>query len=304
MFKEIDTIIHSAATTRFDERYDIAMNINVLGAFNVLKFAKRCANLKILVHVSTVITSTYKEPFPGWIEGIKTLDTYILVYGKGISNIFLADPNTNADLIPGDMVVNSIFAAILAHENNKSSQNHFIYHIGSSQKNPLKYDDIKLFTHHYFTKNPWIDKDGNIIKAKEILQLANILSWYYFIDETYKNLKRKIDRAIRLSELYEPYTIFHGSFDDSNTERLRMAMKECKMDDVLQFDSSCINWEDYFMNTHIPGVLGVTRKPNFQEKVDRKKQFLKTKVNLRIPYMNKRYPYYDDNEYWIDKSMK
>ncbi|MCD7467952.1 hypothetical protein HAX54_005669 [Datura stramonium] len=273
MFKEIDIIIHSAATTRFDERYDIAMNVNVLGAFNVLKFAKRCANVKILVHVSTdidverkvideklkqleaqslttkevtmamrdlgiqranlhgwpntysftkamgemllghykenlqliiirptIITSTFKEPFPGWTEGVKTLDTFILVYGKGLSNIFLADPNSNADLIPGDMVVNSILGAI-------------------------------------------------------ILQLANLFSWYYLIDGTYTNLERKIDKSIHLSELYKPYLIFNGRFDDSNTERLRMTMKESKMDDVLKFDPSCINWEDYFMNTHIPGVV-------------------------------------------------
>ncbi|XP_019251603.1 PREDICTED: probable fatty acyl-CoA reductase 5 isoform X2 [Nicotiana attenuata] len=53
MFKEIDIIINSAATTRFDERYDIAMNINVLGAVNVLMFAKRCEKVKIIVHVST-----------------------------------------------------------------------------------------------------------------------------------------------------------------------------------------------------------------------------------------------------------
>ncbi|KAK6776497.1 hypothetical protein RDI58_027498 [Solanum bulbocastanum] len=374
MLKEIDIIIHSAATTRFDERYDIAMNINVLGASNVLKFAKRCANVKILVHVSTayvcgesegvileksfnfgdsnididvekkviedklkeleaqsltskevttamrdlghqraslhgwpntysftkamgemmlghlkenlqlviirptIITSTYKEPFPGWIEGVKTLDTFILVYGKGISNVFLSDPNTKPDLIPGDMVVNSILAAIVAHGNNKSYQNHFIYHISSSKINPLKSGDAKLFMFHYFTKNPWIGKNGNKIKVKEItflssmdsfqayisryywpllkvLQLANVLTWYYLLDGTYTNLKRKIDMDIRLSKLYKPYLIFHGSFDDSNTERLRMTMKECKMDDVLNFDPSCINWEDYFTNIHIPGVV-------------------------------------------------
>uniref|UniRef100_M1ABM9 Fatty acyl-CoA reductase n=1 Tax=Solanum tuberosum TaxID=4113 RepID=M1ABM9_SOLTU len=286
MFKEIDIIINSAATTRFDERYDIAMNINVLGAFNVLKFAKKCSNVKILVHVSTayvcgegegvipeksfvlgetlnkntkleidverkvieeklkeledqnlttkevtiamrdlgiqranlhgwpntysftkamgemllghykedlrlviirptIITSTYKEPFPGWIEGVKTVDSFILGYGKGVLNFCFGDPNTILDMI---------------------------------------------------------------------VELANVLLWHRF-DKTYKDLKRKIDMAIRLSELYKPYLLFHGSFDDANTEKLRMAMKEHKMDDVLNFDPSCINWEDYFMNTHLPGAV-------------------------------------------------
>lgn len=175
------------------------------------------------------------------------------------------------------MVVNSILAAIVAHGNIESSQE-FIYHISSSKRNPLKLVNIPLFLHHYFTKNPWIDKDGNIIKVKEIttfnnmdsfrtyisryywpllkiLELANLLSWYYLIDGTYQNLRRKIDRAIRLSELHRPYLIFLGSFDDVNTERLRMAMKECNMDDVLNFDPRCINWEDYFINIHLPGVM-------------------------------------------------
>ncbi|KAM3202040.1 hypothetical protein P3L10_029664 [Capsicum annuum] len=89
----------------------------------------------------------------------------------------------------------------------------------------------------------------------EILQLANVLSLYYLSDGTYTNLKREIDKDIHLSELYKPYLIFHGRFDDSNTERLRMTMKECKMDDVFNFDPSCINWEDYLMHTHIPGVV-------------------------------------------------
>uniref|UniRef100_M1ABM8 Fatty acyl-CoA reductase n=1 Tax=Solanum tuberosum TaxID=4113 RepID=M1ABM8_SOLTU len=286
MLKEIDIIINSAATTRFDERYDIAMDINVLGALNVLNFAKRCENVKIIVHVSTayvcgegegvipeksfslgetlnknsklnidverkvideklkeleaqslttkevtiamrdlgiqranlhgwpntysftkamgemllghykedlqlviirptIITSTYKEPFPGWIEGVKTVDSFILAYGKGVMNFCFGDPNTKLDMI---------------------------------------------------------------------VELANVLSWRHF-DKTYKDLKRKIDMAIRLSELYKPYLLFHGSFDDANTKRLRMPMKEHKMDDVLNFDPSCINWEDYFMNTHLPGAV-------------------------------------------------
>lgn len=378
MFKEIEIIINSAATTRFDERYDIAMNINVLGAVNVLKFAKRCEKVKIIVHVSTayvcgegegvipeksfilgetlnknsyldidverkviedklrelegqtltskevtiamkdlgiqratlhgwpntysftkamgemllghlkenlqlviirptIITSTYKEPFPGWIEGVKTVDSFILGYGKGIVSFCFGDPNTKVDAIPGDMVVNSILAAIIAHGNQYYPSHESIFHISSSEKNPLKSCDIQLFLFHYFTKNPWINKDGNIIKVGmptlfssmdsfqkyistyylpllKILEWANLLSWRCF-DKTYKTMKRKIDMAIRLTELYKPYLLFQGSFDDVNTERLRMAMKECNMDDVLNFDPRCIIWEDYFMNTHLPGAV-------------------------------------------------
>ena len=49
---------------------------------------------------------------------------------------------------------------------------------------------------------------------------------------------------------------FAYSYDDMNIEKLRMAMRENKVEtDVFYFDPKIINWEDYFINTHIPGVV-------------------------------------------------
>ncbi|KAM7528648.1 hypothetical protein LguiB_032058 [Lonicera macranthoides] len=53
MSEEIDIIVNSAATTSFDERYDVSMGINTLGAMHVVNFAKRCPKLQLLLHVST-----------------------------------------------------------------------------------------------------------------------------------------------------------------------------------------------------------------------------------------------------------
>ncbi|XP_023894140.1 fatty acyl-CoA reductase 3-like [Quercus suber] len=53
MWNEVDIVLNSAATTNFDERYDIASGINTYGALHVLNFAKKCIKLKALVHVST-----------------------------------------------------------------------------------------------------------------------------------------------------------------------------------------------------------------------------------------------------------
>lgn len=41
-----------------------------------------------------------------------------------------------------------------------------------------------------------------------------------------------------------------------NTEKLRRATKESQAEDeIFYFDPKCINWEEYFMNTHIPGAV-------------------------------------------------
>jgi hypothetical protein len=48
---------------------------------------------------------------------------------------------------------------------------------------------------------------------------------------------------------------FPYRFDDSNTEKLQMATRENGVDsESFGFDPKCIDWEDYIMNTHIPGL--------------------------------------------------
>ncbi|GFZ20328.1 Jojoba acyl CoA reductase-related male sterility protein [Actinidia rufa] len=61
MWKEVDVVVNLAATTKFDERYDVALHLNTLGAKNVLNFAKKCVNIKLLVHTSTAYVSGERE---------------------------------------------------------------------------------------------------------------------------------------------------------------------------------------------------------------------------------------------------
>ncbi|KAF3774517.1 Fatty acyl-CoA reductase 3 [Nymphaea thermarum] len=53
MMEELDIVANVAATTTFDERYDVALNINALGADRVMAFAHRCHKLQMFLHVST-----------------------------------------------------------------------------------------------------------------------------------------------------------------------------------------------------------------------------------------------------------
>ncbi|XP_044478660.1 fatty acyl-CoA reductase 2, chloroplastic-like [Mangifera indica] len=51
--QEVDVIINSAANTTFDERFDVAVNINTRGPSRVLDFAKKCKKLCCFIHIST-----------------------------------------------------------------------------------------------------------------------------------------------------------------------------------------------------------------------------------------------------------
>uniref|UniRef100_M4F0I8 Fatty acyl-CoA reductase n=1 Tax=Brassica campestris TaxID=3711 RepID=M4F0I8_BRACM len=332
MIHQVDAIINLAATTKFDERYDVALGINTLGPLNVLDFAKKCENAKIFVHVSTayvsgeksglimetpyrmgetakmygwpntyvftkamgemmvgekrdnislvlirpsIITSTFKEPFPGWTEGIRTIDSLAVGYGKGRLTCFLGDLNAISDVMPADMVVNSILVSMAAQA---GKQKEIIYHLGSSQKNPLKNEKFPEVAYQYFTTKPWTNKDGKPVHVRKIEILSSMPSFHRYmaihysiplkglavlnmvlcklLDKSVTDFHRKINLALRLVDLYQPYLFFYGVFDDSNTEKLqRMVLKTGVETEMFYFDPKIINWDDYFVKTHIPGLV-------------------------------------------------
>ncbi|XP_050947771.1 fatty acyl-CoA reductase 3-like isoform X3 [Cucumis melo] len=377
MKNQVEIIVNLAATTKFDERYDVALATNTLGAKHVISFAKQCPNLKLLVHVSTayvsgereghiletpyklgeslngmegldiateqkvaeekfkqlqengameetinlalkdlglerarmygwpntyvftkamgemvvsdpknnlpliiirptIVTSTYKEPFPGWIEGVRTIDSLILGYAKGKLTCFLGGINSIVDLVPADMVVNMIIMAMVAHKHQPSNQT--IYHVGSSARNSMRYIEFKRFNYRYFTENPWINKDGNAVKVGEVTVFNNMASFSRYMNirylvflkglefankafchsfqDKYVDTKRKFNLVMRLVELYRPYLFFSAVFDDTNAERLRRDIQNKDTETETFFlDPKDINWEDYFMNAHIPGLV-------------------------------------------------
>ncbi|KDP34807.1 hypothetical protein JCGZ_10587 [Jatropha curcas] len=332
MINDLDFILNFAATTRFDERYDVALGTNTLGAKNVLCFAKNCLKLKLLIHVSTAYVCgessglimekpyqlgealngvlglniveekklidrklnqlqregateanikkamidmgiertfegksangdrTWREPFPGWIEGARTIDALTVGYGSGKISFFAGDVTAIIDVIPADMVVNTIIAAMMVHANNQPCE--LVYHVGSSIGNPIRYSNFRDYLYFYFTSKPWILQNGKPVKVAKptilitmVLKLANSISCDYF-QGTYNNLNRKIKCVTRLVELYQPYLFFHGIFDDSNTNKLLGIAKDNGTEtNNFFFDVKSIDWDDYFINTHIPSIV-------------------------------------------------
>ncbi|CAH8267405.1 unnamed protein product [Arabidopsis lyrata] len=334
MQKEIDIVVNVAATTNFDERYDVGLGINTFGALNVLNFAKKCVKAQLLLHVSTayvcgekpgllpekpfvmeeirnendfqldihrerelmkqrlkelneqdcseeditramkelgmeraklhgwpntyvftksmgemllgnykenlplviirptMITSTLSEPFPGWIEGLRTVDSVIIAYGKGVLKCFLVDVNSVCDMIPADMVANAMITAAATHA-------------GGSKLIPT----MALFS-LYMT-----------IRYKLPLQLLKLVDIIYPSrkGDNYKNKNRKIGMVMRLVNLYEPYVLFKGIFDDRNTKNLCANQKgednQNSENLKFDFDPKIIKWRDYLINVHIPGLI-------------------------------------------------
>ncbi|TYJ18161.1 hypothetical protein E1A91_A09G103400v1 [Gossypium mustelinum] len=235
-------------------------------------------DLPLVIIRPTIIASTYKQPFPGWIEGVRTIDSVLVNYGKGKLTCFPGNLNSALDVIPVDMVVNVMVVAIEVHYAQHQYSCETIYHVGTSSKNPLKLSDLRNLSHYYFTKNPWIDTNGQKVEAGKLIVFSTInrfflymkikyvlpLKVFYLInklccqrfEKIYTNLNRRVKFILRLAEFYKPYAFFTGIFDDRNLERLQRVAEERGIDVAeFNFDSKSIDWEDYIMNSHIPGLF-------------------------------------------------
>ncbi|WCJ41781.1 Fatty acyl-CoA reductase 3 [Euphorbia peplus] len=236
-------------------------------------------DMNVIIIRPAIVASTYKEPFPGWIENVRTIDALIVAAGMGKMKFVALDLEGIIDVIPADMVVNAIVVAMVAHANKPYNSSNGIYHLGSSSRNPLRNYKFRDYIYHYFTNNPYVGKDGKPIKCSQPtiilnsmasyhrymafhylpllkgLKLGNTIFFHYF-DSMCNTLDKRIKSGMRLMELYRPYLFSHGRFEDSNTKKLLKALKENSTEiDTFYFDVIYIDWDDYFLNIHIPGLL-------------------------------------------------
>ncbi|CAN6466490.1 unnamed protein product [Victoria cruziana] len=396
--ESVDVIVNSAANTTFDERYDVALDINTRGPYRLMKFAAKCKRLKLFLHVSTafvngqrqgritekpfklgdsiarerfmstssapsspsssspsltsslltldieaelrsatgnqvnlqdkqetqrmkefglqmartygwqdtyvftkamgemaiesikghvpvviirpsVVESTSNEPFPGWMEGNRMMDPVILYYGKGQISCFLVNPKGVLDVVPADMVVNAMLAAMAKHGAREKPGTH-VYHVASSVTNPLVFEDLAKMLYDHFSSNPYVDYKGRKI---EVPEMKLYLSWDDFSSHIWRDFMEKpgnlaakssspkfsrriknvllksVEQAKNLAKIYEPYTFYGGRFDNSNTQQLMEEMSEEERK-AFGFDVADIGWKDYIINVHIPGLRSFVMK--------------------------------------------
>ncbi|XP_066384105.1 fatty acyl-CoA reductase 2, chloroplastic-like [Miscanthus floridulus] len=381
---QVGVIINSAANTTFDERYDVAMDINTVGPFRIMSFAQRFRRLKLFLQVSTayvngqrqglvlenpfrmgdtiarelgsssgseegykipvldieaeiklafssrrhsddspsfaqemkdlgleraklhgwqdtyvftkamgemvinsmrgeipvvtirpsVIESTWRDPFPGWMEGNRMMDPVILYYGKGQLSGFLADPDGVLDVVPADMVVNATLASMAKHGGGAASgPGMHVYHVSSSTVNPLVFGDLSRFLFHHFTRCPYSDAAGQpiLVPPMRLFDTMEQFASYVETDALLRSVRassssspalaqrardlcaRSVEQTVHLGSIYQPYTFYGGRFDNGNTEALFVAMSPAERA-LFHFDVRSVDWRDYITNVHIPGL--------------------------------------------------
>ncbi|KAL6650411.1 hypothetical protein ACP70R_009336 [Stipagrostis hirtigluma subsp. patula] len=236
--------------------------------------------LPVVIIRPSIITSTIKDPMPGWIEGIRTIDEFIIGSADQTIPCFIGDRNVVLDVIPGDMVINAMMVAMAAHWNEQSL---VIYHVSSALENPLTTYTLLESMYCCFSTNPNVMKEmGTKKKGRvrlihrhiyfivymflvyklplEMLRMVVLLFCGLF-SRLYNISNRNYNRLMHLAKFYAPYAFFRGCFDLTNMTRLQTtAVNDYHDAHMFGFDPKCINWDSYFFNVHIPALVKLARQ--------------------------------------------
>ncbi|GAB2295442.1 hypothetical protein Dimus_029609 [Dionaea muscipula] len=230
-------------------------------------------DVPVVILRPSVIESTYNDPFPGWIEGNRMMDPIVTYYGKGQLSSFLVDPIAVIDVVPVDMVVNAMLAAMAKHGIDRKPEIN-VYQVASSVKNPLVYGYLGDLLYEHFTRLPWLDSNGMPIKVEKFKYFSTMEGFSSHIwkealhqigsmpisngkslsgDKLEKLCRKAVEQAKYLASMYQPYCFYGGRFDSSSTESLMKAMSEEERR-IFHFDVGSIDWQDYISNVHIHGL--------------------------------------------------
>ena len=241
---------------------------------------RRRGDVPLAIVRPAIIESSLSEPSPGWLDGLRMADPLIAAIGKGRLRSLPLDPEVTLDLVPADMVVNTILAAVpkLAEDGRASLQ---VYQVATGSRNPVTMGRLHELIVDYFAANPMLDKQGQPIRVKRLTfpspgsfrrqyrlkaaplavaeaTLERLVDWGLFAAPAQRQRRRiaatraAIDKLFYYGELYEPYLNLDCRFEVDNTMRLFewLTPEERRR---FNFDVSRVNWRHY-MHVHIAGI--------------------------------------------------
>ena len=228
----------------------------------------------------SIIESALRDPYPGWIEGIKVADPIILAYGRGMISRFPANPSARFDLVPVDLVANACVTAA-AHPPAEGVRTAAVV---TGTRNPLTIEHSTELITGYFRERPLSDEEGLPVEVPEwrLQSRARIASalergerllgagrWLldraavpraHQAERRLHKQRRQLERMRRLAEIYAPYAELDCLFDDRHARELDALLTDADRDD-FDFDPARLHWPTYFQEIHLPALRGLVAPP-------------------------------------------
>ncbi|KAG5667449.1 hypothetical protein PVAND_015429 [Polypedilum vanderplanki] len=227
-----------------------------------------------IVRPSIAVTSSLKEPFPGWIDNWGGTTPHVYMAAKGLVRNLQMRKDVICDAIPADFVINMILATGWKIGTDKNSKNSLpiIYNCSTSSINPILFKDFYLGCTENGKKYPHSD----VLWYPKLIMRNSVLSENLSV-LIYQKIPSYIgDFVLRISGK-KPRFVLNTQlvFQSKNPTKLANSMNH---KDLKEFDFNVkkIDWKKYIDIYHLGmrKYLGKDNSENFDElrrKVERLK---------------------------------
>lgn len=134
-------------------------------------------SMSIAIVRPSIITASWKEPMPGWIDNYNGPTGYFVVSGKGILRSMLVQPGKLCDMVPVDIVANSCIAAAFVAATRRPKQV-TVFNCTSGGLNPISWGRVRDVAEPLLIKHPSMEifrYPGSRFHAVKLLHQLNIL---------------------------------------------------------------------------------------------------------------------------------
>ena len=246
-------------------------------AMGEMLVSRERGDMPVAIMRPSIVESAWREPVRGWIEGIRMCDPIIIAYGKGQIDGFCGDPKGCLDVVPADMVINAILAAMPRLVGSTGLD---VYHVATSTANPLSNRAFVDAVTSHFRESPMKDRRGQDIEVRDMAIFTSVASYAAALFLRYqapmylkrvrerllpwtaeKGARRRRDVIVQktyeqlayLADIYRPYTFYECRFGAENTERLFAELHDSEKA-RFNFDLKEIDWSEYLSRVHVNGI--------------------------------------------------
>ena len=223
----------------------------------------------------SVTEGALADPHPGWIHGFKVTDPLVVAYGRGFVPDFPGSIDAPMDLVPVDIVVNTVLAAAT----RATSERIEVFHAATSGENPLANSRMFQYIKGYFEEYPFLNKDGSRPELVDwtfptVARFQRTLNWRYLYPLEFKQrlyerlpkrwasaqkkrrlsvLKTRLKRVQYFTDLFSPYTTLDCRYETTRMLVLYESLPPAEQQ-IFNMDVRRIDWYQYYQKTHLPGL--------------------------------------------------
>jgi len=249
-----------------DEIFKDIENFIMKGHANAFTYSKSLSeyliqeefpDLPVSVVRPAIIGSTWREPFPDWIDNNSGIVPIVRASGRGNLRVLKGNPKSTAEIIPADSVVNTLLAVAWYKSEKTRDTSAQVFNLTSNASRRLTWQSLEQIVCSSYRKNP-LDSVLRIPEASMTQNntLYSVKNGLFHVFPAYAadlinlllgrstHYVTNMKQFLTLLRSNQYFTTRDWKIENSNVKELMSELTSADKK-VFSIDTSCTHWPSY-----------------------------------------------------------